>query len=150
MPIKEQIEKDFIQALKQRIEAEVLVLRLLKTAIKNAEISKIGKLSEEELVKLLRSELKKRQEAILDFKRGNRFDLVEKEEREIEIIKRYLPPELTDEQLREIIKKIITKTAAGPKDVGKVMGGVMSEIKGQAAGERVKTLVLEELKKVGK
>ena len=151
MEIKEQIEKDFIWALKQRLGAEVLVLRLLKTAIKNAEIAKIGELAGEELVKLLRSEVKKRQEAILDFKKGNRLDLVKKEEAEIEVIKKYLPPELTDEKIKEIIKKVIlTLKAAGPKDLGKIMGKVMSEIKGQAAGDKVRTLVAEALEQLEK
>ncbi len=120
-----------------------MALRGVKSAVKNAEIAKRpDKLAEEDIIKVLRSEIKKRQDAIFDFKKGNRQDLVDKESREIEIIKRYLPPELTEEKLREMVEKAIKDTGAtSPKDFGKVMGAVMKEVKGQVDGGRVKEIV---------
>lgn len=145
MEIKEKIEADLIQALKKKKEVEVLILRMMKSAIKNAEIAKRPQaLTAEDIIKVLRSEIKKRQEAISDYKKGNRQDLADKESQEIEVIKRYLPPELADEELKKIIKKVIAKTkASGPKDFGKVMGMAMKEVAGRADGGKVSQVVKE-------
>jgi len=147
MEISKKIENDFSQALKNRNELEVLVLRQLKTAITNAEIKKNReKLTEEELIKLLRSEIKKRKESIELYQQGGRQELADKEKAEIEIIQKYLPPELSEEQVKAKIQEVISKLGATSQaDMGKVMGAVMKELSGQADGSLVNRLVKESL-----
>ncbi|MFA6410806.1 MAG: GatB/YqeY domain-containing protein [Candidatus Buchananbacteria bacterium] len=149
MDVLTKLEQDFGQAFKQKNELVVLVLRQLKSAITNAEIAKNReKLSEQDVIKLLRSEVKKRKDASLLYIQGNRQDLADKESQEIEIIKQYLPAELDSEVIRQKVVEIITKTqAAGPADIGKVMGLVMKEFAGSADGNVVSQLVKEELAK---
>lgn len=147
-----QLEEDFSQALKEKNELVVLVLRQLKAAITNAEIAKKReKLTEEEAIKLLRSEIKKRKEAIELYQKGGRPELADKETKEIEIIQKYLPPELSQEEIKKKINEVIIKTGASePKDIGKVTGLVMKELGGQADGSVVSQLVKEELAKASK
>ena len=150
MEIIQQIEHDFNQALKKKEEAEVSALRLIKSAIKNAEIAaRPEELDEEQAIKTLRALVKQRQEAIELYQQGNRQDLAEKEKQEIEIIKRYLPAELDESVVREIIKKAVAEVQpTSLKELGKVMGKVMPEIKGQMGGDKVSQLVKEELEKI--
>jgi len=100
MDLSDQIQKDLDQALKSKKEAEVSTLRMLKSAIKNASIAKKEDLDETEITKIIRSEIKKRKESIEAFTQGDRSDLAEKEKKEIEVLKIYLPQELSDEQIR--------------------------------------------------
>lgn len=147
MPIKEQIEKDFVKAMKEKNVFRISTLRMVKAAIKNSEIEKKGTLDDAELVKLLDNLIKKRLEAIELFRQGEREDLAQKEESEIKIIEEYLPKALTKEQIIEVIDKIIIEIkAASEKDFGKVMKGVMEAIKSQRVdGKVVSDLVKERL-----
>jgi len=118
-------------------------LRMLLSAIHNKEIEKRTKagdaeLTEEEIIAAIRSEAKKRLDAIAEFEKGNRKDLVEKELSELKILESYLPQELADEELEKIIKEVVARIgAASQKDFGRAMGEVMKQIKGQASGDRV-------------
>lgn len=143
MTIKEQIEKEFVEAMKSKNTLKVSTLRMVKSAIKYSEIEKIGQLEDAEIVKLLDSLIKKRQEAILLFREGGREDLATKEENEIKIIENYLPKAITEEQIIASIEKIMNEiNAEGPKDMGKVMKAVMEALKGQRVdGKMVNTLV---------
>jgi len=147
MEALKQLEIDFNQALKGRNELVVSVLRQLKTVLANAEIAKSRqKLTEEEVIKLFRSEIKKRKEAAGLYQQGGRQELADKENKEIEIISRYLPPEMGEEAIKKKISEVIAKLgAAGPQDTGKVMGAVMKELSGQADGNKVGQLVKERL-----
>ncbi len=147
MKILEQLDIDFNQALKKRDELVVLTLRQLKSALVNAEIAKKRqKLTDEEIIKVLKSEVKKRREAIELYRKGGRNDLADKEEKEIEIVSKYLPAELGAEEVRKKVKEVIAQVGAGgPTDFGKVMGMVMKEFKGQADGTLVNQIVKEEL-----
>ena len=149
MGVLKQLETDFNQAFKARDELAVLVLRQLKTVITNAEIAKNREqLTEEEIIKLLRSEIKKRREAALLYQQGGRAELATKEEKEITIINKYLPPELNEEELKKKIDAVIAKTeSTGAQDFGKVIGMVMKELAGQADGSKVSQLVKEALAK---
>ena len=147
MKFLDQLEKDLNQAQKAREELVILTLRQIKTALSNAEIAKKRqKLTDEEIVKILKSEVKKRKEAIELYRQGGRPELADKEQKEIEIVNKYLPAELGEEAVRETVKKVIVRVgAASPADLGKVMGAVMAEFKGQADGGVVNRIVREEL-----
>ena len=151
MKITEKIEKDLIQAMKARKEVELSVLRMMRSAMKYAEIAKRPDLFEDQdVIKVLRSEIKKRQEAIVEYQKGNRSDLVSKDTADIAVIKRYLPPELSDEELKKIIQKVIDASGAiSQKDFGRVMGAAMKEIGQKADGTRVGQLVKEAMPKFG-
>jgi uncharacterized protein YqeY len=148
------IENDFREALTKRDELKISVLRMLKTAIRNKEVDlRVEKkeLTDEIIIDVIKKELKRRKEAIEAFEKGNRLDLAEKEKKEMEILLQYLPEELSDEKIKEIVKNKITELkTTGLKDFGKVMGFVMKEVKAQADGERVAKIVKEELGKFEK
>lgn len=147
MNVFEQIENDFSRALKAKDELAVLVLRQIKTAITNVEIVKNREeLTAEELIKLLRSEAKKRKESAELYTKGGRDELAEKELKEFEIIKKYLPPELGEEEIKQKVAKTVQQIGAGGmQDMGKVIGAVMKELGGQADGGLVSKLVKEAL-----
>lgn len=161
--LKEQINNDLKKAQQEKDELVVLVLRSLNAAIHNKEIEKRTKLSkeekdieklkegskltEEEIIEVVSSEVKKRKEAIEEFKKGEREDLVEKEEKELEILKKYLPEQMKEEEIKQEAKKVIEEIGAtGPQDTGKVMAALMPKLKGKAEGGMVSKIVSELLK----
>lgn len=151
MSLWAKIENDFKQALKERELVRLSVLRLLKSAIKNAEIEKRGKgekgeLSDDELVKVIKKEVRKREEAILAFRQGRREDLASREEAELEILNSYLPADLSDEEIKKIIDEVISESQlADSKNLGQIMKLVMTKVGLRADGKKVSTLVKEKL-----
>ncbi|MCK4859244.1 MAG: GatB/YqeY domain-containing protein [Candidatus Omnitrophica bacterium] len=162
-PLQEKINNDLKKALREKDELLVLVLRGLNSAIHNKEIEKRTKLSktekdieklkkgsrltEEEVVEVIFSEAKKRKDAIEEFEKGERQDLIEKEEKELEILKKYLPEQISEEQIKEEVKKVIEEVGAvGLQDTGKIMGALMPKLKGKAEGGVVSRIVSELLK----
>jgi len=156
--LKEKIEKDFKEALLKRNEREISTLRMLKAAIveqekekrykksqekgTEADLEKESALSDEEIIKLILREIKKRKEAILEFEKGKRKDLVEKETQEIEILKRYLPEMLSEEEIKKMAKETIEKVRAkNIKDMGRVMKELMPKIQGKAEPSLVSQIV---------
>ena len=148
----ERITRDFKEALSKKQTERLSVLRLLKTALHNKEIElrpKKEDLTDEIALEVIQREVKKRKEAIEMFKKGERTDLAEKEKIELEILLPYLPEQLADDKIKEVVLRAIEKIeAAGPSDFGKVMGAVMKEVKGQAEGNKVSQFVREELNKL--
>lgn len=166
MNLKEKIKIDLDKSLKTGEKLTLSTLRLLFSAIGNKEIEKRTKtvkkekdLSEKELIKksqledseiiqLILSEIKKRKEAISLYQQGNRKDLVDKEEKETEILKKYLPEQISDEELKKITKDTIEKVGASSlKDMGRVMKELMPKIKGRVEGSKVSQVVKELLSK---
>ena len=146
MNLTEQINQDFLIAYKSKDEAKSSVLRLLKSSIQNAEIAKKDELIDDEIFKLIQKEIKQRQDAIVEYKKGNREDLATKDETEISILKSYLPSELSDEELEQIVSETIaTVGAQSQADFGKVMGAVMPKVTGRATGDRVSATVKKHL-----
>lgn len=146
MSAKQRIEADATTAMREKDSQKLSTLRLMKAAIKNAEVAKIGELTEEEVLTILTREVKQRREAILDFSRGGRADLVEKAEGEIKVINAYLPAALSSEELEGLIREAIAATgAAKPQDQGKVMGYLSPKIKGKADGKEVSVRVRQAL-----
>jgi uncharacterized protein YqeY len=158
MNLQENINKDLKQAQQEKNELVILVLRTVNSEIHNKEIEKKAssyakasedkeEVTEEDIVDILMSETKKRKEAIEEFRKGNRQDLAEKEKKELEILKKYLPEQMGEEQIREEAKKAIEEAGAtGPQDTGKVMSILMPKLKGKAEGGVVSKIVGELLK----
>lgn len=146
--ILSKIEEDMTNAMRGKMEVELSTLRMAKAALKNAEIAKRPeKLTEDDELKVLKGEVKKHQDSIDLFQKGNRPDLVKKEEAEIIIVKKYLPKDLGDDELKKIIQNVLKKLGDDTKNFGKVMGAVMKEVAGRADGGRVGKMLKEILDK---
>ena len=146
MGIKERLMEDMKEALRSKDKIRLSTIRMINSLIKNAEIDKRGELTEEEIVQLLRKYAKQRKEAIEMYEKGGRQDLVEKEKRELEIVESYLPEELSEEEIRKLVREAIEEVgASSPKDLGKVMKVVMPKVKGRADGSLVNRIVREML-----
>ena len=142
---KSKIQSDLNQALKDKKGVEVSTLRLLLSEIHNQEIAKQAELTKKDIIKVVQKEVKRRKEAIEAFQKGKRDDLVAKEKEELEILNKYLPQQMSSQELETIIQSVIKETgASGMSDFGKVMGAVMARVKGQADGK----VVSESVKKV--
>jgi len=135
---------DLTNAIKQQDKEKLLVLRGLKTAIKNRQVELRQEPNEDQIRGVIGSEIKKRKEAIEKFTQGSRPDLAQKEEAEMEILSSYLPPQLSTEEIKEILAQVIEETAANsPKDLGKVMKSAMPRLTGRADGGEVNRLARE-------
>lgn len=144
--LEDQIRKDLKSAQKQKETLKVSVLRFLLSAIHNRQIEKQEKLTDEDVIGVIRTQVKQRKESIEAFKKGGRSELVQKEEEELKLLSKYLPQEISEEELLKIIDKIISDTGAcHPSDFGKVMGQVMGQVKGRAEGRLVADLVKSRL-----
>lgn len=135
---------DLKKAMQQRQADKVSALRLLVAALKNARIEKKADLSEAEEVAVLNKEAKKRQEAIEMYKKGGRQELAAKEEAELKIIKGYLPQQMGEEKIKELVKEMKQAGELGD-DFGQAMKLVMAKLKGQADGKLVAQAVKTEL-----
>ncbi len=141
------IEHDVAEAMKAKRELELSTLRLIRAAIKNALIELRGKDADEDViaVSVLKRQVKQTQDAIQDFLKGGRADLVATAEKEIALLQSYLPQELSDEEITKIVAEAIA--AAGPNPhAGKLIGDVMKRIAGRADGARARTIVEATLK----
>jgi uncharacterized protein YqeY len=144
----EQIEKDLVEAMKAHDEKILSVLRMLKSAVKNSEIQKKAELKDEDILGLIQGQIKQRQDSINLYEQGGRQELAEKEKQEIEVLKKYLPEQIDETQIRAIVQEAITATSASSiQDMGKVMAKLMPEVKGKADGSLVSQIVKEELSK---
>jgi len=146
MSIIERLSEDLKKALKAGNKDTISVIRMVKAAIKNREIEKRGALTDDEVNTILVSLTKQRKESIEQFTKGDRQDLVDKENKELLIIQSYLPPQLTEDELKKIIEGAIKEAGAGSeKDMGKVMKIIMPQVKGRADGKLVNELVRKAL-----
>ena len=144
--MQDQIQEDLKQAQLGRDEVKVSTLRLLLSEIKNDEIAKGRQLSDEDILIVVQREAKKRKEAAEGFRKGSREDAATAEEAELQILEAYLPAQLSNEELTEMIDQAITEIGATQiSDMGKVIGQVMSKAAGRVDGGRVSSLVKEKL-----
>ena len=135
------LENDYLLAVKAKDQKKVDICRLLKSAINNEQIAKKSELLEDDVLKVLKKEAKKRQEAIQVYAKGNREDLKVKEEFELSVIKEYLPEELAEEKIEAIVKKVINDNSFSQQDFGQTMKLSMKELDGQADGKQVSPIV---------
>jgi uncharacterized protein YqeY len=141
----EQINNDFKDAMRAKNEIVVGALRILKSEIKNAEIEKHAELTEDEVMKVIAKKVKQHKDSIERFKSGNRQDLVDHEEAQMAVLQKYLPQQMDEDQVRALVKAVITETGASQNDFGKVMKEVLARAKGQTDGSVVSKIVKEEL-----
>ena len=141
--IEEKIEQDLREALKQKNTVKVSAIRLLKSDIHNYKIEKqVKEIKDEDVYGVIQKQIGQRIDSIEQFRKGKRDDLAEKEEEELKIIRAYMPRQLTEEELKPIIKETINETgASGKKDFGKVIKAVMEKAKGRADGKTISSLV---------
>ena len=148
MDLKTRLGEDFKQALRSGDKLRVSVIRLLMALIKNREIEKRGPLTDAEVLQAIVASCKQRQEAIEQYRRGGRQDLVDKESSELEILQSYLPKPLTSEELQAMVLEAIREVqATSLREMGKVMGVLMPKVIGRADGKLVNALVREALSK---
>lgn len=145
-PLFDKINADLITAMKAKDEAATSALRMLKSAIKYKEVDLKREIKDEEVIEVLSKQAKQRKESIEGFEKGNRADMAAKEKAELALIEKYLPASLSDEELGKLIEEAIKSSgAAGPKDMGKVMGALTPKIKGRADMGKVSGLVKSKL-----
>ena len=144
--IAEKITKDLVSAMKSKDKEKLTLLRYLKTALKNAEINAGKTLSEEEEIKILRQQIKQRQQALDLYIQGNREDLAEHEKSEIDLILQYLPKQLTKEEIEKEVEKAIAETnTQSLKDMGKVMKFLKQKLGASADGKLLSSIVKQKL-----
>lgn len=137
-----QIQNDMKQAMKSGDKFRLSTLRLLFSALKNEAIAKRTELSDEEVITLAQREVKQRKNAIDEFKKGNRDDLVKQAEEEIGILEAYLPQQMSDDELEVLVKLVLAEQGVSSlQEMGKVMGKLMPQVKGKADGTRVQAMV---------
>ncbi|WP_340085069.1 GatB/YqeY domain-containing protein [Siminovitchia sp. FSL H7-0308] len=149
MNLLARLDEDMKQAMKSKEKEKLSVIRMLKAALQNEAI-KLGKgqLSEDEELTVLSRELKQRKDSLHEFEKAGREDLAEKLRNEINYVNVYMPEQLTDDELSDIIRETIQQTGASSKaDMGKVMGAIMPKVKGKADGALISKLVQEHLSK---
>lgn len=147
MNILEQISKDLKEAFLKREKVKISALKLLLAAIHNKEIELRGqkkKLDETAVIETIKKEAKKRKEAIVIYEKTTRVDLLNQEKEELQILEKYLPQELSDEEIKKIIKEKIS-LLNNELNFGEIMAEVVKETKGRADGKRVADLVKAEL-----
>jgi uncharacterized protein YqeY len=149
MTLREKISKDFNDALKARDDRKLSALRLLRTEIKKREVSGQRKeLSDPEVMDAISALVKQRRESIRLFREGQRQDLAEQEEAELQILLAYLPQALSQAEIESMIDQVIAESqATGPKDMGKVMKAAMAKMAGRAEGKIVNEIVKQRLSK---
>ena len=142
MTIKEKLQQDLKESLKKKDSLKLNTVRSIINAIKNKEIDLRRELEEDEIYEILNTLAKQRRESIEQYGKGGREDLVEKETKELEIIKEYLPEQLSEEEIEKIVKETIKEVnATSMKDMGKVMKAIMPKVKGRADGKKVNEMV---------
>lgn len=146
MGLKEKLSAEAKAALKSGEKVKLSTLRMMLSEIRNAEIAKKGELTGEELDAVVAREARRRREAIEEFARGGRQDLVDKETYELSVIKEYMPEQMSEDDVRALAAAAIEETgASAPSDLGKVMGKLMPKVKGKADGKMINAIVREML-----
>ncbi len=146
--LRQTIQDDIKTAMKAQEKDRLLALRNLWSAVRNKEIDVKRDLQDDEIIAIINSLAKQRRDSIDQFKKGQREDLVVKEEKDLLVLQAYLPQQLSVEELAKIVKETITEiSAAGPVNVGAVMKAIMPKVKGRADGKVVSQVVNENLPK---
>ena len=148
--IDERLAEDLIEAMRARDDVRLRTIRSLRAALKEKEISErhggAASLSDDQAIAVIQKQSKQRQDAIEQFEAAGREDLVQRERDELDVIKQYLPEAVTADEIRAVVQRIVSASGARElKDIGKVMGPAMQELRGRADGRLVQQIVREEL-----
>lgn len=142
--LKEKLQLDMKNAMKNKDNITRDTIRFLMSSLKQVEVDERKELSDEDIIKIIQRSIKQREDSMTQYKDAGRDDLYEQEKAGVEILKKYLPKQLSDDELKEVISQIISKTgAASMKDMGKVMGLAIKETAGKADGKRINVIVKE-------
>ncbi|AOZ89987.1 hypothetical protein BK049_15575 [Bacillus xiamenensis] len=147
MSLLEQLNSDMKLFMKNREKDKLVVIRMVKASLQNEAIRlKKDSLTGDEELTVLSREIKQRKDSLHEFSKANRLDLVDKVQKEIDILDVYLPEQLSEEELQAVVKETIAETGASSKaDMGKVMSAIMPKVKGKADGAVINRLVSEQL-----
>lgn len=144
MGLSDLLHQEMLAATKNRDKERLSVLRMIRSALHNREIEKRAELTDEEVLQVLASIVKKVKESIEQFQRGHRQDLVDKEQRELEVILSFMPRQMSDAEIKEEIAAVIRELKVeGPKALGLVMKASMERLKGRADGRLVNQIAKE-------
>ncbi len=144
MSLKEQLANDLKDAIRQRDETRKIAIRLTLTAIKTSEVEKGSELDDAAVLVILGKEVKQRRESIREFEKGDRQDLVAKEQAELTVLKAYLPPQMSRDEIVQAAREVIAEVdASGPGDKGKVMSVLVKRLAGRAEGREINEVVTE-------
>ena len=143
-----QILEDLKLAMKNQDKERLSVIRMVKGSIQMSELNKKHELSDEEVIDVISKEIKSRKDSINEFKKGSREDLVQKTQSEIDILSEYLPKQLTEEELNEIINKVFDEVKPeSSKDMGKIMKTLKPKVNGKTDMGLVSKIVKEKIEK---
>jgi len=140
----DQINNDLKQAMRDKDSFKLGVLRMLLSALKNKKIDlgQDAELTDDVVISIIKTEIKKRKDSMSSYIEGNRTDLADNEKKEIEVLEKYMPEQMSEEEIEKIVKEVIAQVGAnGPSDFGKVMGASVSKMNGQADGNTVSMIV---------
>ena len=144
--MRDKLLKDLVQAMKDKDKDTLSVLRSAKGAIQLEEISKKHELNDEEFIGIISKQIKIRKESIEEFKKGNRTDLIEQTEKEIEVLNKYLPEQLSEEEILKVIDEAFNEiNPTSMSDMGKIMGNVNPKLRGKADMSYVSKIIKEKL-----
>lgn len=145
MTLKDRLMNDFKDAMKSKDEVKKNTINLARAAIKQVEVDTRTELTDEEILPIIAKQVKMRKDALADFEKGGRTDLMEAYKKEIEILEVYLPAQLTDDEIKAVVEATAKELGieGGKQNMGKLMGPVMAKVKGQADGSAVKKVVIE-------
>jgi len=150
MDLRERLTADLRDAMRARDERRKLAIRAVRAAITNAEVERRRALTEDEILALIAKEVSQRRDSIAQFRKGGREDLVAQEQAEIEVLEKYLPRQLSAEEIRAEAQEVIARVGAtGPRDMGRVMRELMPAMRCRADGRQVSQIVQELLREHG-
>lgn len=146
--MRERILSDLTRAMKEQNKEVLSVLRMVKGAMQLEEINVKHELKDDEVIAILAKQIKTRKESIVEFEKGNRQDLIDNTNREIEILNIYMPEQMSIEEVTKVIDEAFAKiNPVGPSDMGKIMGMVTPILKGKADMSEVSKMIKERLAK---
>jgi uncharacterized protein YqeY len=146
MPVKQDLDAALKEAMKAKDTVSLDAVRAIKSAVKLAEIEAGKEMSEEDVHAVIQKAVKQRRDSIAQFTTGGRTDLVAVEEAQVKVLEKFLPAQLGEAEVAKLVDEAVAATgAAGPKDMGKVMGALMPKVKGRADGGLVNRLVKAKL-----
>ena len=144
--MREKILSDLIDAMKKQDKETLLVIRSIKSAMQLEEINLKRNLNDDEVISVISKQIKTRKDSIVEFEKGNRQDLIDATQKEIDILTQYLPEQLSKEELDKIIDEVFNKVnPTSPKDMGRLMGEITPLVKGKADMKEVSNLIKERL-----
>lgn len=146
MSLKQKLQEDLKSSMKNKDTVRKSVVTLIRASIKQYEVDNRTELSEDGIIDVIAKQLKQRRDALVEFEKAGREDLIKETEAEIEVLKEYLPQQLSEEELEEIVKSTISEVGAtSMKDMGKIMSVIQPKVKGRADGKLINKLVKQNL-----